>query len=64
VFIIANADTVMTRPNAELMAAFYPSVAFTAEVCQNETLLSIGKAQRLLGYEPRYSWRTASQTTR
>jgi nucleoside-diphosphate-sugar epimerase len=64
VFIIANADTVMTRPNAELMAAFYPSVAFTAEVCQNETLLSIGKAQRLLGYEPQYSWRTASQTTR
>jgi nucleoside-diphosphate-sugar epimerase len=62
VFIIANADTVMTRPNVELMAAFYPSVAFTAEVGQNETLLSIGKAQRLLGYEPRYSWRTASQT--
>jgi nucleoside-diphosphate-sugar epimerase len=60
VFIIANADTVMTRPNAELMAAFYPSVAFTAEVRQNETLLSIGKAQRLLGYEPRYSWRMAS----
>ena len=64
VFIIANADTVMTRPNAELMAAFYPSVPFTAEVGQNETLLSIGKAQRLLGYEPRYSWRTASQTNR
>lgn len=62
VFIIANADTVMTRPNAELMAAFYSSVPFTAEVGQNETLLSIGKAQRLLGYEPRYSWRTASQT--
>jgi nucleoside-diphosphate-sugar epimerase len=60
VFIIANADTVMTRPNAELMAAFYPSVPFTAEVRQNETLLSIGKAQRLLGYEPQYSWRMAS----
>jgi nucleoside-diphosphate-sugar epimerase len=60
VFIIANADTVMTRPNAELMAAFYPNVPFTAEVGSNETLLSIGKAQRLLGYEPRYSWRMAS----
>jgi nucleoside-diphosphate-sugar epimerase len=60
VFIIANADTVMTRPNAELMAEFYPDVPFTAEVRQNETLLSIGKAQRLLGYEPRYSWRMAS----
>jgi nucleoside-diphosphate-sugar epimerase len=60
VFIIANADTVMTRPNAELMAEFYPDVPFTAEVGSNETLLSIGKAQRLLGYEPRYSWRMAS----
>jgi nucleoside-diphosphate-sugar epimerase len=64
VFIIANADTVMTRPNAELMAEFYPDVPFTAEVDPNETLLSIGKAQRLLGYEPRYSWRMASQTDR
>src|SRR5215218_10564843 len=62
VFIIANADTVMTRPNAELMAEFYPSVPLTREVGPNETLLSIEKAQRLLGYEPRYSWRMASQT--
>jgi nucleoside-diphosphate-sugar epimerase len=60
VFIIANADTAMTRPNAELMAEFYPDVPFTAEVGSNETLLSIEKAQRLLGYEPRYSWRMAS----
>jgi nucleoside-diphosphate-sugar epimerase len=60
VFIIANADTVMTRPNAELMAEFYPNVPFTAGGRSNETLLSIRKAQRLLGYEPRYSWRMAS----
>jgi nucleoside-diphosphate-sugar epimerase len=59
VFIIANADTVMTRSNAELMTEFYPDVPFT-DVGPNETLLSIGKAQRLLGYEPRYSWRMAS----
>ncbi|EIM30500.1 NAD-dependent epimerase/dehydratase family protein [Microvirga lotononidis] len=62
VFIIANADTVMTRPNSELMAEFYPDVAFTREVEPNETLLSIGKARRLLGYEPRYGWRTASSS--
>ncbi|WP_262297737.1 NAD-dependent epimerase/dehydratase family protein [Microvirga sesbaniae] len=59
VFIIANADTVMSRPNAKLMAEFYPDVAFTREVEPNETLLSIGKAQRLLGYKPRYGWRAA-----
>ena len=59
-FIITNADTVMSRPNAELMAEFYPDVPFTAEVEPNETLLSIRKAQKLLGYEPRYNWRMAS----
>jgi nucleoside-diphosphate-sugar epimerase len=60
VFIIANADTVMTRPNAELMAEFYPDVPLTRQVGPNETLLSIKKAQQLLGYEPRYSWRMPS----
>jgi nucleoside-diphosphate-sugar epimerase len=60
VFIIANADTVMMRQNAELMAEFYPDVPATKEVGPNETLLSIDKAQRLLGYEPRFSWRMAS----
>jgi nucleoside-diphosphate-sugar epimerase len=59
VFILANADTVMTRPNSELMAEFYPDVPATAEVSPNKTLLSIGKAHRLVGYEPRYNWRTA-----
>lgn len=57
VFIIANADTVMSRPNAELMAEVYPDVPLRGGAAANETLLSIEKARRILGYEPRHSWR-------
>jgi len=57
VFIVANADTVMSRPNAELLAAEFPDVRLTREVGPNETLLSIDKARRVLGYSPEHSWR-------
>ena len=58
-FIIANAETVMSRPNAELMAEVYPDVAVKDGIGPNETLLSIDKARRMLGYEPQHSWRGA-----
>ena len=57
IFIIANADTVMSRSNAELMAEVFPGVPLKTGLGGNETLLSIEKARRLLGYEPRHSWR-------
>jgi nucleoside-diphosphate-sugar epimerase len=57
VFVIANADTVMSRPSAELAAQVYPDVPVTKELGPHETLLSIDKARRLLGYQPRYTWR-------
>ena len=56
-FIIAAADTVMSRPNAELVAEVFPGVPVRGELGVNDTLLSIDKARRLLGYEPRHSWR-------
>jgi nucleoside-diphosphate-sugar epimerase len=56
-FIIANADTVMSRDNKSLMAELFPSVALKEGVGANETLLSIEKAKRMLGYAPRYGWR-------
>jgi len=56
-FIIAAADTVMTRPNAELVAEVFPDVPVRGDLGTNDTLLSIEKARRLLGYEPRHSWR-------
>jgi nucleoside-diphosphate-sugar epimerase len=57
IFIIANADTVMTRPVADLVAEFYPGVPWKHEVGPHDTLLSIDKARRVLGYEPEFSWR-------
>lgn len=56
-FIIANADTVMSRPSADLVKEVYPGVPFKREVSGNETLLSIDKARRVLGYAPEHSWR-------
>ncbi len=60
VFIVAAADTVMNRPSTDLMAEVYPDVEIRGELGEFETLLAIGKARRLLGYEPAYSWRDAS----
>lgn len=58
VFIIANADTVMaTRRSAELAAEVFPDVPVLRDLGEHETLLSIEKARRVLGYEPRHSWR-------
>ena len=59
VFIIANADTVMTTPTADLARAVFPDVPVRHELGRHETLLSIDKARRLLGYEPRHGWRVA-----
>jgi nucleoside-diphosphate-sugar epimerase len=56
-FIVAAADTVMNRPSRELMAEVYPSVPYKPSAGDFDTLLSIHKASRLLGYEPRWSWR-------
>jgi UDP-glucose 4-epimerase len=56
-FIIAAADTVMSRPNAELVEEVFPGVPLKGELGVNDTLLSIAKARRVLGYEPEHSWR-------
>ena len=58
VFVIAAADTCMNRTNAELMAAYFPAVTIAPDTGSHDTLLSIDKARRLLGYEPQHSWRS------
>jgi nucleoside-diphosphate-sugar epimerase len=60
VFVIANADTVMSRSSAELAAEVFPDVPVTRALGEHETLLSIEKARRVLGYAPAHSWRDAS----
>jgi len=56
-FIIANADTAMSRSSASLAAEVFPGVKVTKELGEHETMLSIDKARRLLGFEPEHSWR-------
>jgi nucleoside-diphosphate-sugar epimerase len=56
-FIIAAADTVMTRPSADLMAEVFPGVPLRDGISGNQTLLSIDRARKHLGFEPAHSWR-------
>ncbi|RYY18342.1 MAG: NAD(P)-dependent oxidoreductase [Cytophagaceae bacterium] len=56
-FIIANADTVMNESSAELMRSTLPGVEVRKQLGEHETLLSIDKARRVLGYEPTHTWR-------
>ena len=56
-FIIAAADTVMSRSNTDLVAEVFPGVPVTRELGEHATLLSIDKARRVLGYSPQHSWR-------
>jgi nucleoside-diphosphate-sugar epimerase len=59
VFVIAAADTVMSRSSAELAAEVLPHVRVTRELGTHETLLSIDKARTVLGFDPKFSWRDA-----
>ena len=58
VFIIANADTVMSRPNQQLLDEVFPGVPHKESFGDHETLLSIKRAQRVLKFKPEFSWRT------
>ncbi|TDD96371.1 NAD-dependent epimerase/dehydratase family protein [Jiangella asiatica] len=60
VFVIAGVDTVMDRPNGELLDEVFPDVPRRRDIEHHETLLGIEKARRVLGYEPRHSWRSTS----
>ena len=57
VFIIAAADTVMDRPNSQLMAECFPPVPIRPGTGDYDT--PIAKARDVLGYEPQHSWRDA-----
>jgi len=56
-FVIANNNTVMRAPNDELVAKEFPGVPYTPTPGPNDTLLSIAKAKRELGFEPQFDWK-------
>ncbi len=61
--IIAAADTVMNRPSRDLLAEVFPDIPLAGEVAQFGSLLSTARASRLIGYQPRHSWRDHLRVT-
>ncbi|ETX16215.1 dehydratase [Roseivivax halodurans JCM 10272] len=59
VFNVANRDTSVGVTSQEIAETFYPDVPKTREMDEFETFYSIEKAQRLLGFDPKHSWRDA-----
>jgi nucleoside-diphosphate-sugar epimerase len=57
VFGIANADSVMSRGNDALLDEVFPGAKRKRPLKPTESLISIEKAQRVLGYKPQYAWR-------
>lgn len=57
VFVIFAGDTAVDRPNAELMAEFFPDVEVRGDLGLHDSLTSTMKARRILGWEPKHSWR-------
>ncbi len=59
-FFMFAADSLAEEPLCDLFPRFYPGTEFMAGgLTGTEPAVSIDKARRLLGYEPRYSWREA-----
>lgn len=57
VFLINGDDTCSTEESMELIARHYPGVPLKAPLEGHASLVSHAKATRMLGYQPRYTWR-------
>lgn len=64
VFGIANADSVMSRSNDDLLDEVFPGTPRKRPISANESLISIDKAREVLGYEPKYAWRDQVETAK
>lgn len=56
-FVAAN-DSFMPIPTRELVAQHYPTTIVRDGLAEHGSLLNSAKAERLLGYRARHSWRT------
>ncbi|MEE1799491.1 NAD(P)-dependent oxidoreductase [Streptomyces sp. JV176] len=61
IFLIAADDTCSATDNAELLAARFPDVPVKGELGCNQSLESAAKAKRVLGFEPKHTWRSTAQ---
>ena len=57
VFLINGADTCSQLESSTLAARYYENVPLRRQLSCFESFVSTDKACRLLGYEPRYTWR-------
>lgn len=57
VMTIAAADTIMKQTNEELVAAAFPGCTLRPGTGPHDSLESIEKARRLIGYAPQWTWR-------
>jgi len=57
VFLINGADTCSLEETPALAARHYADVPLRRPLSGFDSFVSTAKARRLLGYEPRYSWR-------
>jgi nucleoside-diphosphate-sugar epimerase len=55
-FNVANPDSSVDLPTAELVARFYHGIDVRRALTGRETLYAIDKARRLVGFAPRASW--------
>jgi nucleoside-diphosphate-sugar epimerase len=56
VFGIANSNSLMRRDNDSLLDEVWPGAPRKRPLQPNESLISIEKARRILGYEPLHDW--------
>ena len=57
VFGIANTNSLMRRSNDSLLDEVWPGVPRKRPLQPNESLISIEKARRVLGYQPQFDWK-------
>lgn len=60
-YLIAAKDTCMRTKNEDLVKALFPDVKYTPTKGDNDTLLSIDKARKELGFDPKYDWRSEAE---
>ncbi|MEQ1901406.1 MAG: NAD(P)-dependent oxidoreductase [Devosia sp.] len=57
VFGIANSNSLMRRSNDELLDEVFPGTKRKRKLEMSESLISIEKAQKVLGYKPEFDWK-------
>ena len=57
-FYVAAADTLRSEPTLDLVRRHFPDIEIRPGLEGYNTAVDIRRARRLLGYDPKYTWRT------